>query len=84
MVILFIIKTKWKEHRIQKIKWLANSEYHMIQQSVIRDEDNETIDEDHDSDGDISADENGVVAKSSNDDESDSCLLYTSPSPRDA
>lgn len=44
----------------------------MIQQSVIRDEDNETADEDRDSDGDISADENGVIAKSSNDDESDS------------
>ena len=38
----------------------------MIQQSVIRDEDNETADEDRDSD------ENGVVAKSSDDDENDS------------
>ena len=44
-----------------KTKWIANSEYHMIQLGVIRDEDNKTTDEDRDSNGDVSDDENGVV-----------------------
>ena len=61
IVILFIIKTKWKEYKLYKTKWIANSEYHMIQLGVIRDEDNKTTDEDRDSDGDVSDDENGVV-----------------------
>ena len=60
--------------RLHKIKQLANSEYHNIQQSLIRDKD-KTTDEDSNFEGVSDDDDDDVVllevGESSNDDESD-------------
>ena len=78
-----------KQKKAEKVNksnaWLANSEYHKIQQSGIRDErDNEKTGEDSDSDSDISDDEGDVILQDvgeSNDDyesdsENDKILLH--------